>query len=332
MQKNPTFETGYESRLPFGSDFKILKSMVEIGRAKNEGGYLSYALQIYSHIPLAIIKAFKAGSLLDDLQKEILKLPNVIKRIQLLNKIYLACRCFDNVIDGDSPILLSTEELKLYAHVAENHFISEKWDRNFVPDKYFSEGLKIAEEISLEIKNQVLMVIKSMRFDAERRSRFLKTGEIEFISEADLKEHYYQLDIEGTIGAMLVLVDEENNEENRKLVQPLGEVMRIYYDIRDLKKETKQGLCNISKEDAQRFKITQELLTNWANSDLTLKQAPSQILNWAKTKMQETEILLATFYENLNKSKWKKLVNLFLENHYIRHYEKFKKNNGYLLN
>ena len=305
--------------------------MVQRGKEKNEGGYASYILQLYSHIPLAFAKWLKLNALLGDFQQEILTLPDPIQRIKTLNKIYLGCRPTDDAIDGDSPNKLSPEEIRAYIKVAIQHFINEKWDSDFVPDKYFSKALEICRKISIDIKQQVLKVLESMEFDAERRANFLETREIEFMSATDLEGHYYQLDIEGTIGAMLVLVDEEDTQRNRDLIQPLGEVMRIYYDVRDLGREVRQGLVNISQEEADEFEITKELLREWAESGQSLKNSPPEILIWAKRKMSEAEELLRTFERNLEKSNFKKLTRMFFDKQYIQHYEKFKKENAFLL-
>lgn len=325
------FNTGYESNIPFGSDIKIFQGMLERGKEKNEGSYVSYILQLYSHVPLVIIKWFKVNSLLGEFEQEVLKLPDPIQRIQILNKIYLGCRCIDDAIDGDSPQKLSPEEILTYIRTAIKHFIDENWDFNFVPDKYFSKALKVCKKISINIKEQVLKVIESMEFDATRRADFLKTGEIKFMSEKELKRHYYQLDIEGTIGAMLVIVNEENTQYNRDLIEPLGEVMRIYYDIRDLGKEVRQGLINISKEEAELFGITKEMLKEWAESKKDLKNAPQEILNWAKTQMIKAEKLFQIFRNNVQQSNFKKLTKIFFDKQYVKHYEKFKKENNVLL-
>lgn len=328
--KNSTFQTGYESRFPMGSDFKLFRGMVQRGKEKKENSYLSYILQLYSHVPLAIVRYLKLQSLLGEFYQEVLKLPNPIKRIQILNKIYLACRCVDDVIDGDSPKSLSPELLKLYGTTAESHLRNESWDHNFVPDKYFAEAMELCRKISIDIKTQVLEIIISMKFDAERRATFLETGKRSPVSEEELRNHYYQLDISGTVGAMLILLDEKDSEENRRFIQPLGELMRIYYDVRDLKKEIIQGVVNISREEANQFNITPEQLQNWALSSTDLEHAPSEILLWAREKMKEAESLLETFQKNLEISGFKPLTKMFFEKQYIRHYKAFKTENIFL--
>lgn len=304
--------------------------MIQRGKEKNEGSYLSYIKQLYAYIPLAFIKTLKLNSLLGEFEQEILKLPNPIRRFQILNKIYIACRCIDDVIDGDTPKALPPEDIRDYAATSEEHLRKQSWNKDFTPDIYFSKAFDSCRKISIEIREQILAVVESMKFDAERRSKFLESEEIEFIPEEELKIHYYQLDIEGTIGAMLTLINEENTPKNREIIQPLGEVMRIYYDIRDLSKETRQGLINIPIEEAQRFRITKEMLTDWAHSGKSLKEAPEEILYWAQVKMQEAKKLLQEFRKNLEHSGFKKLTRLFFEKQYISHYEEFKKSHPYL--
>ena len=129
---------------------------------------------------------------------------------------------------------------------------------------------------------------------------------------------------------MLLIWNEKNTKQNRDFVQPLGEAIRLYYDVRDLKKEVKQGLINISNEDAERLNITREILMNWAISDTDLENAPNPILTWAKEQMKEAEWLMWTFKQQIEKSRFKALTILMFKRRYVKYYDIFKKENLYL--
>ena len=127
-----------------------------------------------------------------------------------------------------------------------------------------------------------------MKFDAERIAAFLKTGKISFPMRDELEEYYFRLDTEGTGVGMLAILDEDiPDAETRLQSAMLSKAVRIYYDLRDLKKETLQGLVNIPYEDAVQFGICLSDLEAFAKSKKTFAQAPESIKSWICVQVAE---------------------------------------------
>jgi len=201
----------------------------------------------------------------------------------------------DDPIDGDSPIKLSAEERVCFLHERLHNFETEKWDKKCAADMLCESALKDAETIGIkdQLKKGLSQVLESMKFDTERISDFLKTGERKFPPSEQLEKHYSELDTEGTVLGMLAILDETiSRKETKTKTAMLSRAVRIFYDIRDLKKEVLQGLVNISKEEAENFEIDMEELVAFSRSDLPLKKAPASIKNWLVSKSQEAQTLL----------------------------------------
>lgn len=318
-----SLDTGYEIRIDgkissAGTQLRVFAALIERAIQKKEISYAEFALDLNKHHVLKLLKlaARFVPNILDENTKAILALPDCIARIEILNKIYLACRILDDAIDGDSPRHLTADEILQLVNVSTQHLESEAWNPQSAVDIFLEKAMEGCREIQLDIKSQVLAVLNSMEFDAKRRTDFMKTRVPKFYPESDLQTHYYQLDIEGTIGAMLNLLDEGNTEENKRALEPLGKACRILYDLQDLSKETRDGLVNISTEDAANFGISIDSLSRWAGEKSDIRSAPEEIKAYSGQKVLEARKLLAEYNILVDGADFKPLTRSILKRSY----------------
>jgi len=316
-------ETGYEVRCDgkissAGTQLRVFAALIGRAIQKREISYAEYALDLNKHHALKLLKTAARffPNILDENTKALLALPNCITRMEILNKIYLACRILDDAIDGDSPRRLTADEISHLVDTSIQHFEAESWNAQGVVDIFLEKAMEECRMIQLDIKSQVLAVLKSMQFDAGRRVDFMKTGVPKFYPEEDLQMHYYQLDTEGTIGAMLDLLHEGNTEKNRKVLAPLGKACRILYDLQDLAKETCDGLVNISAEDAEYFGISIDSLSAWAHKKSDIRNAPDGIKAYTEQKIREARNLLNEYEILLSGANFQPLTKSVLKRSY----------------
>lgn len=316
-------ETGYEVRLDgrissAGTQLRVFAALVERAIQKREISYAQFAFDLNKHHVLKLLEvaARFCPNILDENTKALLALPDCITRMEILNNIYLACRILDDAIDGDSPRRLMADEISQLVDTSIQHFEMESWNAQGVVDIFLKKAMKECRTIQLDIKSQVFAVLKSMQFDAKRRVNFMNTGAPKFYPEEDLQAHYYQLDTEGTIGAMLGLLHEGNTEKNRNVLAPLGKACRILYDLQDLAKETRDGLVNISAEDAEYFSISIDSLLTWAHEKSDMRNAPDGIKAYAEQKIQEACELLNEYEILLSGANFQPLTKSVLKRSY----------------
>ena len=126
-------------------------------------------------------------------------------------------------------------------------------------DTLLQETLRIARENGkeMEIKQSIQMILESMIFDAKRIKRFGETGRLEFLPREELEQHFYNLDIVGTGIGMLVYLGSKNIVEDLKKLHNIGRACRIEYNLNDFVEDIEHGIINISREDAEKYRITE---------------------------------------------------------------------------
>lgn len=318
-------QTGYERYTHDGeissiqTQIRLFVALIERAFQKKEVGYAKFAIALNKHHLLRLLEMVSKlfPGVLDETAKAVLALPNGLERLEILNRIYLASRILDDVVDGDSPNKLSADGIVEFAERVECNFASGEWDKKSVVDMFYSQAMDICGRIGLDIKEQALAVIRSIGFDSRRRSEFMKTGERLFYPKDEIEESYYRLDIEGTIGACLELTNEGNTPEKRHVVEPLGKACRIFYDIRDLAIEVRDGLVNITAEDARKFGINMDELVTWAVNSGDLSKAPESVKRWIRAQTAHGKKLVGEFETLIAESDFQPLTLKIFKNSYL---------------
>jgi hypothetical protein len=331
-QPQERIETGYEGYNPLTGEIsqvlthvKVMIGLVMKASEKGERGYIDYIKKLNSHHMLKALRWISRfrPELVSDLNRSLLQVSDSPERLEILNKVYTACRILDDAVDGDSPQKLSADHTLIYATDAVAHFRDESFDNRNAVDVFLKDALDKCHEIGLDIKGQVLLVLESVQFDAERRAEFLRAGKPRFYSEDELSEYYHRLDIEGTVGACLELTAEGDCPSNQLLVTPLATASRYFYDIRDLAKEVRQGLVNISAEEAERLGIDIDSLYSWAFEDSDYATAPDGIKAWIAGKVRDGQKLLGDHERCVSTSSFKRATRDILEGSFVAQCEPF---------
>ena len=133
--------------------------------------------------------------------------------------------------------------------------------------------------------------MSSIVFDGERICAMGTPGTWKLSSRDELQKHFFNLDIEGVVGLTLFLFGFRDSSYNMKLLTPIAQASRVAYNIRDFAKDIEAGLCNIPKEDADKYKITD------ADMREVLKAKhpaafPQNITNWLLAEVRRGVALL----------------------------------------
>jgi len=168
----------------------------------------------------------------------------------VIENFYVAMRYIDDVVDGDvkppegyTPIQYVKEKIE---------FVETDRPPKDDIEKLISLSFRLGTEFGHDYHEDAKDIIGSLLFDAERR------GTHTIFDEKTLHDHFYALDIKGTIKGALKVVGENMNLY--EVIEPLGEAVRIYYNLRDFRDDIQAGLVNISSEDCERFHITKDTL------------------------------------------------------------------------
>jgi hypothetical protein len=221
------------------------------------------------------------------------RLPNPENRFRAFILTYAQQRLFDDIIDGDTPKKLKPEDRVTYAeeriHNLENGTLDETDSIDAFAIKILSD-IEVLDSTYVEkAKHRLALIMRSIAFDGERILEKEKTGDCKFLSQAEIEKHFFDLDIEGTIGLTLFLFGLSDSEKNMALLKPLGEATRIAYNLEDFSNDIKVGLCNIPREDADRLLITQDDL-NLVKVDIS--KFPENIKTWLLEQIKRGRDLL----------------------------------------
>lgn len=170
-------------------------------------------------------------------------------RGEFLESYYTLMRYIDDVVDGDAPLSSN------YAN--EVDYIVEKINFSKHPSHPKDESdflmlycIELAEKFGEDFQSETSDILECLLFDANRRSKYI------IYPEAELHNHFFILDIRGTIRATLKVFNDD--PEKFKLLEPLGTACRHHYNIEDFEEDIKAGYINISKEECEEFDISLE--------------------------------------------------------------------------
>jgi len=178
------------------------------------------------------------------------------KRGEFLETYYAIMRLLDDIVDGDAPLP--------HNYNSEYDYIQEKIDfvenPNAPSDKIeilLQYCFHLSELMGKNFYSETIDILKSLQFDAIRRRKYTIYPNIE------INEHFYIMDIRGTIRATLKIFNEEPNKY--ELLKPLGMACRYQSDIEDFQEDLKAGYINISQEECRHFCITFEDMIHQTN-------------------------------------------------------------------
>jgi len=220
------------------------------------------------------------------------------KKGDILHSIYIGARILDDVIDGDAPQNMCPEKRLQYIQERLHNIENRKFDSSDPVDSFFQHAFQVADVLNIGIQKPLIEIIGSMSFDASRIQYQERYGALKIHPEKELEEHFFQLDICGTIGGALLLFDEENSEKNLELLNPLGKATRIFYDLQDFQEDLQGGLCNISQEDINKYFITQKDLKEAKNQKYSYQHSAG-IQRWMQEQGKKGEALLKEHKENM---------------------------------
>jgi hypothetical protein len=222
-------------------------------------------------------------------------LPKVEERFQTCILIYFQQRLFDDVIDGDTPEKLSPVERVTYAKSRLTNLKSGHFDAGDPMDAFavriLSDIAALDKDYVPNAKQRLGQIMHSIAFDGERISAMESSGTWEFSSYDELKQHFFDLDIDGVIGLTLFLFGFQDSKHNMDLLTPLGESTRIAYNVRDFASDIKAGLCNIPREDADRLNIAVADLQKVVEAR-NMVEFPQNVSTWLLEQVAEGKRLL----------------------------------------
>ena len=206
-------------------------------------------------------KLFFIGLLSEKYLFLLYRTPNANKRAILLRDYYFMMRYIDDIVDKDIILGNCSSSSDIVKFLEEK--LSFAKDKKFlrITPKDEVETMIIhcqeeANELGFSMQMETEYIIKSLLFDAKRFLHLEQEKEFMITDSNTLEEHFYNLDIIGTISGCLKIYNEDPALVSD--IMPLGIASRKYYNIRDFIEDIRVGLINISSEDINKFGITQD--------------------------------------------------------------------------
>jgi hypothetical protein len=176
--------------------------------------------------------------------------PSLKDQSAFLVNYYAAMRRVDDIADGDAPLPEGHRSRVDYVK-SKIDFIEKGGTPKDEVDGLLDLSMRLGKLFQQDFHQESVDMLSSLEFDAQRY------GTYQIFDEATLRQHFFLLDIQGGVKGSLKIFGEDPTLY--EVIQPLGEAVRIYYNIRDFDKEAvKDGLINISREDCDRFNISLE--------------------------------------------------------------------------
>ena len=250
------------------------------------------------------------------LEKYIFKLDNLKhpdKRGTLLRNYYFLMRYLDDIIDGDVMI---EKNRTIEARI---EYLKEKLDNitnlHGQPDdvdQMIIECHALANQLGFSMEEESKYIRQSLIFAGYRMLDWDQEEKLKIVSADELKEHFYDLDILGTISGCLKIYDEDLS--HLETLYPLGVACRQYYDIRDFMEDVKRGLINISKEDMEKYSISAndlfELMSlpeesidickdRGYNSLKLVPYLPESVITYLDNRIEQCEINLQKYHNKM---------------------------------
>lgn len=160
-------------------------------------------------------------------------------RGEFLESYYTLMRYLDDVVDGDSILPSGYKD--------ESEYISNKIEfvRNpTIPkdeiDKLILYCFDLSKDIGKDFQSESNDILNSLKFDDDRRSKNI------VFEKKVLDEHFYLMDIRGTVRATLKIFNED--PDKYVILKPLGLACRFQSNIEDYEEDLKAGYINIQKQ------------------------------------------------------------------------------------
>ncbi len=182
-------------------------------------------------------------------------------RGRFLEAYYTYMRKIDDVADGDAPLPAGYRSASSFI-AAKLEFSQGLASPKDIFDKLLLHSYALAEQFGQRFHQETQDILGSMLFDANRR------GKNVLFQEADLNDHFYRMDIEGTIRAALKIYGEDPKKD--QLLVPLGIATRIHYNLRDYGEDIESGFINVSSEDCLRLGIRRKDIPNQSSTSVQM--------------------------------------------------------------
>ena len=173
------------------------------------------------------------------------------EQAEVIENFYVAMRYVDDLVDGDVKLPQGYTGPTQYVEEKINFLEANRPPKDDI-EKLMALCIQLGTEFEHDYREDAKDILNCLFFDAKRR------GKHEVFDEKTLHDHFYLLDIKGTIKGALEVVGEK--PELYKVLEPLGEAVRIYYNLRDFNSDIAAGYINISREDCKRLDIPKHLL------------------------------------------------------------------------
>lgn len=244
------------------------------------------------------------------------------EKAKILEATYLAFRILDDIVDGDIETALSVREKKRYLNEKIETLDTEQFSSSDSVEVYFSLVFEAAKKIGIEVRKPMIDMLRSIQFDFGRASRWEESakqaGDIPICSDAELQKYFFDLDIVGTIGEAIQFFGEKYSEERITLLQPLGEAVRIEYNLKDLAADLRQGLCSVSSEDMQQFGISRnDLMVLITETTLPISSYPPVLRAWMQAQIEKFRFLMEKHKEIMRKSRFNAVIRMVLPPLYV---------------
>ena len=214
-------------------------------------------------------------------------------RGNLLEAYYVFMRYVDDVIDGDAPLPAR--------YTSKVDFLAEKLRFTNTlnnplddADQVFLYCQYLQQKTGISLNDETKDILMAMYFDAKRVETATQA------TQQELDDHYFMLDIRGTIRATLKVFGEDPDKVG--FLVPLGRATRIQYDLEDLSSDLQAGIINIPSEDMIKYKLGDRAHSDNGNLDI-----------WTMEKAREGMMLLDEHRIQLPKAGFRLLTRATLK-------------------
>lgn len=241
-------------------------------------------------------ESFLAGAFKLDRLWRLARLPDPEHRFSVFVLTYAQQRLFDDIVDGDTPLCISPQQRVLFAEEKLSRFKTGRFSQS---DPVEAFAIRILDDIRVldpsyvdAARHRLSLIMSSIAFDGHRILEREQTKKWQFFPKEVLEEHFFDLDIDGTTGLTLFLFGLKDTERNMLIMKPLGQLSRIAYNLQDFFSDIKEGLCNISLEDAKRLGITDEDLQFVVANGKNTIFYPENVKEWLREQVVRGEALI----------------------------------------
>ena len=169
------------------------------------------------------------------------------ERLDMLEAVYTGLRPADDITDGDAE-LPGNIPADMYI-VRLIVFVKTGGMPRDLVERLMAHAFYTGDKLGMNMREPVLKVLRSLLFDAKRRD----SSTLQICDADEMEKNYDLCDIEGVVIGCLIAARESLEEWER--IAPLARAVRIGYNIEDLDAEMSKNLCNISREDVEKFNI-----------------------------------------------------------------------------